>query len=66
MVTSLSTSGLQSNTRFLDPIRAQNPNSISIGSAVFAQMTVEHSYTLQWNAPFPQKLPLPMGIWTLT
>ena len=43
-------------TRFFGPIRAHNPNSISIGSAVFAQMTVEYPYTLQSNTPFPQKI----------
>ena len=32
------------------------PNCISIGSAVFAQMTAECPYTLQWDAPFPLKL----------
>ena len=50
-------------TRFLGPIGAHNPNGISIGSAVFAQMTTECPYTLQWDAPSPapQKLALPMG-----
>jgi len=32
-------------TRFLQPSRAHNPNGISIGSAVFAQMTTECPYT---------------------
>jgi len=33
------------------------------GSAVFAQMTTECSYTLQWDAPFPpQNCPFPWGI----
>ena len=36
-------------------------NGISIDSAVFAQMTAEYPYTLQWDAPFPSKLPLPKG-----
>jgi len=36
-----------SNTCFLGPIRVHNPNGISIGSAVFAQITVECHYTLQ-------------------
>jgi len=40
-------------TRFLGPIQAHNPNGILIGSAVFAQMTAECPYTLQWGAPFP-------------
>jgi len=44
-------------------MRAHNPNGISIGSAVFAQMTAECPYTLQWDAPFPhQNCPLPNGI----
>ena len=34
-------------TRFPGPIRALNVNGISIGSAVFAQMTPECSYTLR-------------------
>jgi len=38
MATSLSISGLPSNTRFPGPIRAHNPNGISIGLAVFAEM----------------------------
>jgi len=41
MATSLSTSGLPSNTWFLGPNQAHNPNGISIGSAVFAQLTAE-------------------------
>jgi len=67
MATSLSTAGPPSrpNTRFLGPIPAHNPNGISIGSAVFAQMTAEWPYTLQCGAPFPSKLSIPMGgIWT--
>jgi len=49
-------------TRFLEPDRPHSPNGISIGSAVFAQMTAECPYTLQLDAPFPSsKLPLPMG-----
>jgi len=42
--TSLSTSG------------PHNPNGISIGLAVFAQMTTECQYTLQWDAPLPLKI----------
>jgi len=48
-------------TRVLRSIRAHNPNSISIGSAVFAQMTIECPYTSQWDALFPSKLPFPCG-----
>jgi len=62
MATSLSTCGLPSNTWFVEPIWAHNPNGILIGSAVFAQMTVECPYTLQWDAPFPPKIiPSPGG-----
>jgi len=49
------------NTWFLWPIQAHNPNGISIGLAVFVQMTAESHYTLQWDAPSPSKLPLLMG-----
>ena len=45
-----------SNTLFLGPIQGNNPNGISIGSAVFAQMSAECPYTLQWDAPFPLKI----------
>jgi len=48
------------NTWCFQPIRIHNPNRTSIGSAIFAQMTVECLYTLQWFACFPSKLPLPM------
>jgi len=43
------------------PTRVQISNGISIGSAVFAQLTAECRYTLQRAAPFPLKLILPMG-----
>ena len=52
-------SGL-SNTRFLGPTRVLNPNRISIGSAVFAQLTAECPYTLMGRPT--SKLPVPMGI----
>jgi len=29
---------------------------MSVGSAVFAQLTAECPYTLQWDAPFPLKI----------
>jgi len=51
-------------TRFPGPIRAHNPNGILISSAVFAQMTAECIYTLQWDVLPPSKLPFPWGIWT--
>jgi len=39
-------------------------NGISIGSAVFAQMTEECPYTLQWE-PFPLRIaPSHGGMWT--
>jgi len=54
-----------SNTWFPRPIRSHNPKGISTGSAVFAQMTAECPYTLQWDAPFPLKIaPFHGGIWT--
>jgi len=49
MATSLSTAGPPSSTWFLGPIRAHNPNGISIGWDVRAQMTAECPYTLQWG-----------------
>jgi len=49
---------------FLGPTWVQIPNGISIGSAIFAQLTAECPYTLQQAAPYPSKLPLPMRIWT--
>jgi len=55
MATSLSIWGLPSNIWFLGPIRAHNPNGILIGSAVFAEMTAECPYTLEWDAPFPDQ-----------
>ena len=64
MATSLSTAGPPSNTWFLRPIQAPNPKGISIGFAVFAQMTAESPYTLQLDAPSPLKIAPPMGICT--
>jgi len=40
-------SGPPFNTWFTEPTRAPKPNGISIGSAVFAQLTAESPYTLQ-------------------
>jgi len=54
-----------SNTRFLGLIRALNPNGTSVRSAVFAQITTECFYTLQWDASFPLKIAsCHCGIWT--
>jgi len=48
-----------SNTWFLGPTRVHFLNVISISSAVFAQLTADSPYTLQWAAPFPpQNCPL--------
>ena len=45
-----------SNTCFLGPTRVHIPNGILIGSAIFAQLTAEGPYTLQWAAHFPLKI----------
>jgi len=53
-------SGPLSSSWFLGPIQAHNPNSISITSAVFAQITAEFPCTLQWDTHFPlQNCPFP-------
>jgi len=46
------------------PTRVHSPNGISIGSDVFAQMTVECPYTLQWDAIRPKIAPS-HGVWNL-
>jgi len=47
------------------PMPAHNPNGTSIGSAVFAQMTAECLYCLQWFTCFPLKIAHShVGIWT--
>jgi len=51
---------LPCNTLCFRPMGAHNPNGTSIGSAVFAQMTAECLYSLQWFVCSPSKLPLPM------
>ena len=48
--------GIGPHSSFLYFLQAHNPNGISIGSAAFAQMTVECAYTLQWDTPFPLKI----------
>jgi len=45
-------SGPPCNTWCLGPMRADNPNSTSISWAMFAQMTADCPYTLQWFAHF--------------
>jgi len=37
-------------------IQAHSQNGISLGSAIFAQVTAECPYTLQWDAPSPLKI----------
>jgi len=54
-------SGPPSNTWFLGSTQILSPNGISIGSAVFTQLTAERPYTLQWTPFSPSKLPIPMG-----
>jgi len=49
------------NIWYLGPTQVQNPNSISIGSAVFAQLTAERPYTLHWAAPSPLKIATSYG-----
>jgi len=49
------------NACFLGPSVVQIPNGISIGSAVFAQITAESRYTLQQAAHFPFKIPPSLG-----
>jgi len=47
-------------------MRAHNLNGTSIGSAVFAQMTADCPYTLQWFAGFALKIvPSDVGLWTV-
>ena len=46
---------------FFGPTRVRTPNGTSVGSAVFAQLTAQGPYSLQWAAPFPSKLPIRMG-----
>jgi len=50
-----------STTWFHGSTQILNPNGISISPAIFAQLTAERHYTLQWAALFPAKLPLSIG-----
>jgi len=59
--------GPASNICFIGPTPLNIPNGISIGSAVFAQLTAGSPCTLQWAASFPLKIdPLRGEIWTLS
>jgi len=44
-----------SKTCFLGPTRVHIPNVISIGSAIFTQLTARSAYTWQWATTFPLK-----------
>jgi len=51
-------------TRFLGSIRDHNPNSIPIGSAVYAQLMEKYPYTSQWADTSPIKIAASHGnIW---
>ena len=45
----------------LPPSRDHTPNGISIGSAVFAQLTAQSPYTLQWADFSHSELPISIG-----
>ena len=45
------------NTCFLGPTRVRNPNSVSIGSAIFAQLTAV-LYGMPWHDLSPKNCPL--------
>jgi len=55
-----------SNICFLGPVRVNNPNGTSIGSAVFAQFTSECRWELEnvEACRSPQNSPFPCGICT--
>jgi len=50
--------GAPSNTWFFEPTRAHNPNGISVGSAVFAQLTKD----CRQACPSPKNCPFPWEI----
>jgi len=56
-------SGPPSNTWFLGTSQVLNPNGISNSSPVFALLTAEHPYTLEWPALHPQNCPFTWGYW---
>jgi len=56
---------LPSNTWFPRPTRLSNSNRILMCTAVFAQLTADSPYILQWAAPFfLRNCPLAREIWT--
>jgi len=48
----------------LGPVQPHNPNGITVGSAVFTQVTAECPYALQWLPLYPKISPCHGGIWT--
>jgi len=40
----------------INPPESTSKNDIGSGSAIFAQLTAEFCYTLQWATPFPTKI----------
>jgi len=61
VATYLSTCGFPSNTWFLGPIRAHNPNGISIGSAVLHRWPQSVPILYHGTLFSPSKLPFPYG-----
>jgi len=53
-----------SNKCFLGTTQVHNPNGISIGSAVFAQLTADCPYTSQRAVLSSQHCPVALWIWT--
>jgi len=51
---------MKSNS-FASESRVHIPSDISIGSAIFAQLTEESPYTLQWAVPFFLKIASLLG-----
>ena len=51
------------NLCILRPTRVHNRNGKWIGLAVFAQLTTESVYTLQWALPIHENCPFPWKIW---
>jgi len=52
----------QTNTCFLGPPESTTQNGISIGSAVFAQLTIQRTYTLQRSALSSLKIASSHGV----
>jgi len=52
----------QPNTWFHRPTQLSIPSCISIGTAVFAQLTTHSPYILEWVSPSPLKIALSRGV----